>query len=149
MSINDLIKCAKTVDIFSDISENEKKEIDLKGKIAAAIVNKRYELNMNQIAFAKEMGVSQTMVSKWESGDYNFSCNSLEPLLDKIGLKLSIEEKKLISVNNYENKSTSAENISVFFYDPLIIYVSAVISSKKNNTKISYNSNNSPNYVTI
>lgn len=93
MAIQELLKKASEKDIFSDIPENEQSEVKLKGKIAVAIINKRYELNMNQEAFAEMMGVSQAMVSKWESGDYNFTCDTLEQIIDKIGLSLILEDK--------------------------------------------------------
>lgn len=101
MSIKDLIKNAKTIDMFKELPNKEKNEIDLKGKISAAILNKRYELEMKQSEFAKYMGVSQSMISKWESGEYNFSCESIAQL-DKIGIELTVNDKNLIK--NSENK---------------------------------------------
>lgn len=101
MSIKDLIKNAKTVDMFKELPDKEKNEINLKGKISAAILNKRYELEMNQSEFAKYMGVSQSMISKWESGEYNFSCDSIAQL-NKIGIELTVNDKNLIK--NSENK---------------------------------------------
>ncbi len=101
MSIKDLIKNAKTIDMFKELPDKEKNEIDLKGKISAAILNKRYELEMKQSEFAKYMGVSQSMISKWESGEYNFSCESIAQL-DKIGIELTVNDKNLIK--NSENK---------------------------------------------
>ena len=56
---------------------------------------------MNQSEFAKYMGVSQSMISKWESGEYNFSCESIAQL-DKIGIELTVNDKNLIK--NSENK---------------------------------------------
>ena len=95
VSIKDLIKNAKSVDPFADIPEEEKATINLKGKIAAAILDKRHDMNMNQNEFANYMNVSQSMISKWESGEYNFSCESIEQLR-KIGISLSLEDKKFI-----------------------------------------------------
>ena len=87
--------------MFKELPDKEKNEIDLKGKISAAILNKRYELEMKQSEFAKYMGVSQSMISKWESGEYNFSCESIAQL-DKIGIELTVNDKNLIK--NSENK---------------------------------------------
>ena len=101
MIIKDLIKNAKTIDMFKELPDKEKNEIDLKGKSSAAILNKRYELEMKQSEFAKYMGVSQSMISKWESGEYNFSCESIAQL-DKIGIELTVNDKNLIK--NSENK---------------------------------------------
>ena len=66
-------------DLFKDLSEEEKAEADMMAEIAMQIHNKRIEMNMNQSQFAEYNGVSQAMVSKWESGEYNFSvCASSE-----------------------------------------------------------------------
>ena len=46
-------------------------------KIATTITKNRIQRQMNQKEFAKFMGVSQSMVSKWESEEYNFTIESL------------------------------------------------------------------------
>ena len=140
MSLEDLIKNATVSDLFSDIPDDEKKELHLKGKIAAAITNKRYELNMNQNEFAKKMGVSQTMVSKWESGDYNFTCDSLEKLLSKIGFTLSIEAKNIINYKSIYKSKVNKSKYSFFSSNRPFHYVSA-ISVPSITKKISHYSN--------
>ncbi len=37
------------------------------------------------------MGVTQGMVSKWESRDYNFTIRSLNEICEKLGLNLLVE----------------------------------------------------------
>ena len=133
MSINELIKTAKAVDMFSDILSDEKKEINLKGKIAAAIINKRYELNMSQTEFADKMEVSQTMVSKWESGDYNFTCDTLESILDKIGLSLSIEEKSLLNAHT-SNASVEFSDTSKYYESNFVNYKNLTVSTYNKNS---------------
>ena len=96
MSIKNLIKNAESVDIFKDISEYEQKEFDLKSRIAAAILNERYNLRMNQTRFADYMNVSQSLISKWESGEYNCPCDSLELVLYILGLRLSLDEEEIL-----------------------------------------------------
>lgn len=95
MSIQNLMKNAKSVDLFSDMPEKTKKEIDLKGKIAAAILNKRYELNMNQTEFAKFLGISQGKVSKWENGEVNFTVDAFEEICRKLNLNCTFEINSL------------------------------------------------------
>ena len=46
---------------------------------------------MNQKQFASFMGVSQAMISKWESGEYNFTINTLNEICDKLGLDFNPE----------------------------------------------------------
>ena len=45
--------------------------------ISARIYLRRKELGLDQKGFAKIMGVSTAMVSKWESGNYNFTIETL------------------------------------------------------------------------
>ena len=93
MSIHDFMKNAESVDLFSDMPEKTKKEIDLKGKIAAAILNKRSELHMNQTQLGELLGISQGMVSKWENGEVNFTVDAFEEICRKLGLEYTFEIK--------------------------------------------------------
>jgi len=54
--------------------------------IAVNVFKKRVELDMGQKAFAEYMGVSQSMVSKWESGDFNISVEKIAELCEKLEL---------------------------------------------------------------
>lgn len=73
-------------ELFASLSIAEKKTSLLKGSIASAIYGKRLSLNMNQKEFAKHIGVSQPMISKWESGHYNWSIESMLEILDKLDI---------------------------------------------------------------
>ena len=66
-------------------------EIAIKNTIVHALISSRIEKSMNQSQFAKFMGVSQAMVSKWESGDYNFTVEAIARICDKHGLVASLE----------------------------------------------------------
>ncbi|MBQ9010769.1 MAG: helix-turn-helix domain-containing protein [Clostridia bacterium] len=61
-----------------------------KNEIACVIVNFRVEKGWSQQELADYLGVSQSMISKYESGDYNFSIESLNRISSKIGLKTEI-----------------------------------------------------------
>lgn len=67
--------------------------------IGAKINLKRLELGMDQKTFAKFMGVSQGMVSRWESGAYNFSVSTLSSICQKLDLTFDVDIK-----SNYEKK---------------------------------------------
>ena len=54
--------------------------------ISAKIYLRRKELGMDQKEFAKLMGVSQSMISKWESEEYNFSIETLVNICIKLDL---------------------------------------------------------------
>lgn len=56
--------------------------------ISATITLWREEHRMTQTAFAKFMNVTQAMVSKWESGEYNFTVKTLAEISSKLGISL-------------------------------------------------------------
>ena len=81
-------------------------------KISAFIYKRRKELGMSQKAFAKMMEVTQGMVSKWESAEYNFTIESIAQISEKLNVTFDIEfspesEYLLSNVKNeYENSYT-------------------------------------------
>lgn len=92
------MKNIKTTSWLTDkFTQAEITEMKIRATIAAEIGFKRIELELNQKEFAKKMGVSQSMVSKWESGDYNFTIKSLA----EIATKLEIEMVSPFPVKEY------------------------------------------------
>lgn len=59
--------------------------------ISNSIINARSKRKMKQIEFAEIMGVSQSMISKWESGDYNFTIKQLCEICEKLDITPYIE----------------------------------------------------------
>ena len=59
--------------LVSSLTKEQVKKLELIHEISMAIVHERKKLGMNQTEFAKFLGVTQGMVSKWESGEYNFT----------------------------------------------------------------------------
>lgn len=62
-------------------------------KVSAFIINYRNRTGMTQKEFAEFMGVSQGMVSKWESTEYNFSVESIAQIAEKLGYTFDVEFK--------------------------------------------------------
>ncbi len=101
MGLKDKIQNAKKNDwITNGFSKAETKSIVELAQISARIERRRIELGMTQKQFADFMGVTQGMVSKWESRDYNFTIKSLNEICEKIGLEFRP------SIDNYEKKDT-------------------------------------------
>lgn len=85
-----LAEAKKATWITDGLSENEIKSTVELAKISAKIESKRSDLHMTQEEFARYMGVSQGMVSKWESREYNFTIKTLNEICEKLDLVLDI-----------------------------------------------------------
>ena len=93
-------------EFISKISETLGNKVEMeemaKAKIASAILTKRYELKMSQTDFADYMNVSQAMVSKWESGENNFSISTIAEICEKLSMvfDISISKTAVFAANN-------------------------------------------------
>ena len=74
MGLSDKIKNAKQgTSLFDDIPADRMFALKNRAIIANAIYHERKRRGMSQAEFADLFDVAQPMVSKWESGEYNFS----------------------------------------------------------------------------
>ena len=111
MSIMEKIANAKEASWVSEgLSEAEIITTVELAKISAKIERARIELGMTQKEFADYMGVTQGMVSKWESREYNFTIRSLNEISYKLGIPLTISMDKKNSKNNYGIIRWESEN---------------------------------------
>lgn len=95
MGIAEKLAGAKKTNWVSEgFSEAEVKTIVELAKISAQIERCRIEMGMTQQEFAEYMGVTQGMVSKWESREYNFTIKTLNDICQKVGLELSVSLEK-------------------------------------------------------
>lgn len=102
MGITEKIANAKETNwITEGISKSEVKTIIELAKISAQIERCRVDMGFTQQEFAKYMGVSQGMVSKWESRDYNFTIKSLNEICEKIDLELFVSMEKRCAKTDY------------------------------------------------
>lgn len=72
----------------ADLSDEQFLLATLQGLISAEISMKRQELGLNQKQLAEKLGVSQTMVSRWEAGDCNFTLSSLVKISSVLALPM-------------------------------------------------------------
>ncbi len=89
------------ISVFADVlSDADIKKAVMLSTLSAKIIEKRLELNMTQKEFADHLGVSQSMVSKWESENYNFTIGSLVDIFDKLNVNFDLifEQKSELSV---------------------------------------------------
>ncbi len=79
-------------DFISDhITKSDIYAASVLGKISAFIINSRMEKNMSQAEFAKLMDVSQGMISKWESAEYNFTVESIAQIVSKLNYSFDLQ----------------------------------------------------------
>ena len=72
--------------LTNGISEEQLKIEKALAVISAKIYTKRTKMGLDQKSFAKFMGVTQGMISRWESGTYNFSISTLIGICEKLNL---------------------------------------------------------------
>ena len=102
MSITEKIANAKeTTWVTEALSEAEVKSTGELAKISARIEKCRQNMNMTQKEFAEYMNVSQGMVSKWESREYNFTIRSLNEICEKLHLSLNLDMQPVNMVKEY------------------------------------------------
>ncbi len=91
MSINDILK--NPWDIFNEIDDETKQEFELSNMlvdIACKIINYRLDNDLTQQDLAKKLNITQAMVSKLESGEYNPTIEFLYKISKKLGWKLEL-----------------------------------------------------------
>lgn len=85
------------LDFFDDIDEDLRNKIELDSilvDLASEIINYRVDNSLTQKDLAEKLEISQAMVSKIESGDYNPSVEFLFNISKKLGLNLIVELRK-------------------------------------------------------
>lgn len=68
----------------------EDRYYEMLDSISIAVVDYRAAHGLSQRQLAEQLGVSQAMVSKYESGDYNISLKALIELFDKLSIEMDI-----------------------------------------------------------
>ncbi len=106
--------------ISNYISKSDVYAANAIAKISAFIYKRRLDLQMTQKAFAEMMGVTQGMVSKWESAEYNFTIENIAQISEKLNVIFDIEftpESEYLSnssLNQYENPIERCNDVSEF-----------------------------------
>lgn len=112
--------CKRTDDLmelFADsLSTPEMLTSKLMAQISSGITKERIKRRMSQEAFAQYLGVSQSEVSRWESGDYNFSIKKIAELAAKLNLDVSINMIDISVEKNCYNYSPPAPSARIIKY---------------------------------
>jgi transcriptional regulator with XRE-family HTH domain len=95
-------------DLYYKLAENQENEVndayDIFYKISTAIFKYREKENLTQKELAAKLGITQAMVSKLESGIYNYTVEQLCKIANKLEYKFEVtfqpqEACKLVAWN--------------------------------------------------
>ena len=70
--------------LSNSVTSSDLRSAEILSNISLCLIKYRMDHKMDQKAFAKCLGVSQPMVSKYESGNYNFTIRSLVDITEKL-----------------------------------------------------------------
>ena len=107
--------------LFPNVSDDdvEYQYYDALDRISVTLVEYRMKHNLSQSALAKALDVSQAMISKYESGEYNISLKAAYELFDKLGMRFDCTisakpayQDSLSTSDNYSNDSDLEEKPS-------------------------------------
>lgn len=105
-----LEKLAIKEDLFPELSSAEKTANKLLAKVAQQIYDRRKHLHMTQKDLSEQLNVSQPMISQWESGECNFSIETLANVFDSLGLTVDFVFTPIEQF--YKDLSWNSENIT-------------------------------------
>lgn len=119
-------------DLFEDsLSPADVITSKLMAQISTAITKERLKLSMNQATFAKHIGATQCLVSRWEHGDYNFSIRKIAEIAAKLDLDVNFTTH---SMSLYKTIEEFNYNTPTFPYTSTVIYSSNKNVVKTNST---------------
>lgn len=95
VDINNLPNAWQTFYKLGGEQEHEKDSLyDIYYDISTAIFDYRMKHKLSQKQLGERLGVTQAMVSKLESGDYNYTVEQLWRIAQKLDFKLNIDSEE-------------------------------------------------------
>ena len=102
MSINDLLN------LFEDsVTASEVMEARAIAQVTTSIIKERKRLGLDQKEFANKLGVSQSLVSRWENGNSNFTIKSLSEIAAKLDMCLDVKIRRKIEIKQIDKYETN------------------------------------------
>ncbi len=123
-SIDDLFALFEKTLSASDILASK-----INSQISTSITKERLKLHMNQAEFARHINASQSLISRWESGDYNFTVKKIAEIASSLNLDVAF---------SFSGASCREKKSSIEYNDP----VKFTRTIRYNSKPSSYNSAN-------
>jgi transcriptional regulator with XRE-family HTH domain len=74
--------------LLAKISPELQRQIDFKMDLAVKIFNGMKSKGWNKSQFAEQMGISNSIITRWLSGTHNFESDTLFDIQNKLGIRL-------------------------------------------------------------
>lgn len=106
-------------DYFNNESDEFKREMiveDLLVDIACEFIKYRVKNELTQKDLAKKLEITQAMVSKLESGDYNPSIKMLFEIAQKLSWNFKIEFNEVVEKYNYSFADEKVMNQNIEYF---------------------------------
>lgn len=105
-------------DLVEELASDEAKESfeldEILVNISLKLINYRINNNMTQKDLANKLAISQAMISKLESGDYNPSIEQLWKISNKLGWKFAVVfEDPIVETNIWDQVNNDENDIRV------------------------------------
>lgn len=88
----------------------------LMSQISTAITKERLKLHMSQKDFAEHIHANQSLISRWEHGDYNFSIKKLSDIASSLNLDVNIVFHSISECKISEEFSGSFATTKTIYY---------------------------------
>lgn len=116
-----LANAREAEDLFSHLPSSKRKYNKIIAEIAVKIKTERLKRGLSQKEFADFMKVTQGMVSRWESAEYNFSLKSIVEIFDKLGVNFGV---------SFDEETAKVKNTTSAY---LAIYSNSLMIPQHNN----------------
>ncbi len=122
IDIKNLPDAWEMIDRLGGEEAKEKNELyDIYYRISTALFDYRLKYDLSQKKLAEKLGVSQPMVTKLESGDYNYTVEQLWKIATKLGFRFSIDFQELEPEISVISRSESQDNVVDYYMDYMAV----------------------------
>jgi len=122
IDIRNLPDAWEMIDRLGGEEAKEKNELyDIYYRISTALFDYRLKYDLSQKKLAEKLGVTQPMVAKLESGDYNYTIEQLWKIANKLRFKFSINFQELEQEISVISRPEAQDNVVDYYMDNMAV----------------------------